>query len=101
MYGDVPPLYAAVSVITVALPAHVELELAVTEPTLGLPPVTIMEDEPVPVQPLLSVTVAVYLKVDVPTVAPDMDATVVPLVVEDAGLTVVLPGEVTTAVVQA
>ena len=82
-------------------PTHAEGMVAVGVLRTGEVPTTSMGVLPEPVQPLLSVTVAVYLKVDVPAVAPDIVAVVLALVVLDVGLTVVLPGDVTTAVAQA
>jgi len=52
-------------------------------------------------QPLLSVTVAVYLNCDVFGVAPVMEAVVLGLVVLEVGFTVVLPGATTTEVLHA
>ena len=70
-------------------------------PNVIVLPTTSTLELPVPVQPLPSVTVAVYLNVDVPTVAPAIVAVVTLLLVEDDGLTVVVPGDVTTVLVHA
>ncbi len=75
--------------------------MAVGVPSTGVVPTTRTVDAAALEQPLLSVTVAVYLNCDVPAVAPDIEAVVLELVVLDVGLTEVVPGDVTTLDVQA
>lgn len=68
---------------------------------VGVLPTTSTSEESDPVQPALSVTTAKYWNLELPTVAPDMVAVVTPVVVEEVGLTVVVPGDTLTLVVHA